>query len=64
MLRKQGRGIAKGSLHQKGLTIDVRLTGVETAKLRDVGLTLAHGGVGYYRDSNFVHLNTGRARRW
>lgn len=64
MLRKQGRGIARGSLHQKGLAIDVRLTGVETARLRDVALALARGGVGYYRDSNFIHLDTGRVRRW
>ena len=64
MLRKQRQGIASGSLHQKGLAIDVRLTGVDTEKLRDAALDLARGGVGYYRDSNFVHLDTGRVRRW
>ena len=64
MLRKQGRGIARGSLHQKGLAIDVRLTGVDTADLRDAALELARGGVGYYRKSDFVHLDTGRVRRW
>ena len=56
--------MASGSLHQVGKAIDVRLPGVALTKVRDAGLALGLGGVGYYRRSNFVHLDTGRVRRW
>lgn len=63
-LRQHGGGVAKGSLHLFGQAIDVRLPDVPTAMLRDVGLRLRRGGVGYYAASDFVHLDTGRVRRW
>jgi uncharacterized protein YcbK (DUF882 family) len=63
-LRTQGGGVARQSLHLRGMAIDVRLRGVACTHLRDVGLELARGGVGYYRKSNFVHLDTGRVRSW
>lgn len=64
MLRKRSREVASGSLHQVGKAIDVRLPGVALTKVRDAGLSLGLGGVGYYRRSDFVHLDTGRVRRW
>lgn len=63
-LRKAGRGVARQSQHTLGRAIDVRLTDVETAKLRDAGIAVGGGGVGYYPSSDFVHLDTGRVRRW
>ena len=47
-----------------GKAIDVRLTNTATWNLRQVSLDLALGGVGYYAKSDFVHLDTGRVRRW
>lgn len=64
MLRKQGRSVAKRSLHMEGKAIDVRLRGVDTARLRDAALKLQLGGVGYYRASDFVHVDSGRVRTW
>jgi uncharacterized protein YcbK (DUF882 family) len=64
MLREHGRGVAGGSLHLQGRAIDVRLADVETASLRDAALELSRGGVGYYRGPDFVHVDTGRVRRW
>jgi uncharacterized protein YcbK (DUF882 family) len=64
MLRGNGHGVAKGSLHVEGRAIDVRLSDVRTSVLRDAALELGRGGVGYYRDSDFVHVDTGRVRRW
>ena len=63
-LRAQGRSVAKGSLHMVGKAIDVRLGDLETARLRDIALALRRGGVGYYSRADFVHLDTGRVRRW
>ena len=64
MLRKQGRSVAKRSQHLEGKAIDVRLRGVDTARLRDAAIKLQLGGVGYYRESDFVHVDSGRVRTW
>src|SRR5690606_38786576 len=63
-LRKTTTGVAKHSLHLDGKAIDVRLTSAATAKLRDAALALQRGGVGYYPESNFVHVDTGAFRAW
>jgi uncharacterized protein YcbK (DUF882 family) len=44
--------------------IDIRLPGVPTAVVRDAALQLHRDGVGYYRGSDFVHVDVGRVRRW
>jgi uncharacterized protein YcbK (DUF882 family) len=64
MLRTTRTGVARHSLHMEGQAIDVRMPGVKTGKLRDVALDMARGGVGYYASSDFVHVDTGRVRRW
>ena len=64
MLRGRTTGVAKNSLHMEALALDVRLPGVETSKLRDAALALRRGGVGYYADSDFIHVDVGRVRRW
>ena len=33
-------------------------------KVQEAALALQLGGVGYYPESNFVHVDTGRVRRW
>lgn len=64
MLREGSRGVAPGSLHLQGRAIDVRLDDVGSATLRDAAVELRRGGVGYYRGPDFVHVDTGRVRRW
>jgi len=64
LLRARSSGVAKKSQHILGKAIDVRLRGVKTEKLRDIALELKLGGVGYYQQSDFVHVDTGRVRRW
>lgn len=64
MLRHQSSGVAQNSMHLKGQAIDVRLTGAETRNLRRAAVSMAQGGVGYYPESDFVHLDTGRVRTW
>jgi len=64
MLRKNTDGVAKSSLHMQGRAIDVRLTNVRTSKLRRAALDLGRGGVGYYPQSDFIHLDTGSPRSW
>ena len=64
MLRKATGGVASQSLHLTGQAIDVRLPDVPLADLREAALSLRAGGVGYYPSSDFVHVDTGRVRRW
>jgi len=63
-LRKTTSGVAKKSLHMQGKAIDIRLRGVRTTTLRDTAIAMKLGGVGYYRRSNFIHLDTGHVRHW
>ncbi len=64
MLRRTRGGQAASSLHLVGRAVDLSVPGVPLSRLRDAGLALALGGVGYYPASGFVHLDTGRVRRW
>lgn len=65
-LRTRGphTGVAVHSLHMQAEAIDIRLQGIPTASVRDAALRLQRGGVGYYRASDFVHVDIGRVRRW
>jgi len=62
--RSPHTGVAQHSLHMQAEAIDIRLPGIPTAELRDAALRLHRGGVGYYRSSDFVHVDVGRVRRW
>ena len=65
-LRTRGpdTGVALHSLHMRAEAIDIRLPGIPASSVRDAALRLQRGGVGYYRVSNFVHVDVGRVRRW
>jgi uncharacterized protein YcbK (DUF882 family) len=60
----RGGGVASHSLHMDGRAIDVRLPGVALGDLRDAARSLQAGGVGFYPQERFVHLDTGRVRHW
>jgi uncharacterized protein YcbK (DUF882 family) len=64
MLHERSSGVASHSLHMEGRAIDVRLAQVDCADLAAKALEMKRGGVGYYRQSDFVHLDTGRFRTW
>ena len=64
MSSRPGSGVAKHSLHMQGRALDVRLKHCSCADLRDLALAAKRGGVGYYRSSDFVHIDTGAFRTW
>ena len=64
ILRAKSSGVARKSLHMKGQALDIRLADLKTRELRDVAVSLGLGGVGYYAESDFVHIDTGRFRTW
>jgi uncharacterized protein YcbK (DUF882 family) len=63
-LRTHTTGVAKNSLHMQAEAIDIRLPGVETSRMRDLALQLGRGGVGFYPESDFVHVDVGPVRHW
>ncbi len=64
ILREKSAGVAASSLHMVGKAIDIRLADVPLAALRAAALGLKAGGVGFYPESDFVHVDTGRVRMW
>jgi uncharacterized protein YcbK (DUF882 family) len=62
--RSPHTGVAEHSLHMQAEAIDIRLPGIPTSELRDAALRLQRGGVGYYRSSDFVHVDVGPVRHW
>jgi uncharacterized protein YcbK (DUF882 family) len=63
-MHERSSGVAKNSLHTKGMATDIRIEGVDLRHLRRAALDLGRGGVGFYPVSNFVHVDTGRVRQW
>lgn len=66
MLRSRSSGVAGSSLHMSGKAVDFFLPDVPLKKVRDIGLRMQLGGVGYYPRSGspFVHFDTGKGRYW
>jgi uncharacterized protein YcbK (DUF882 family) len=56
--------VAKKSLHMEGQAIDIRLIDVALTRLHSTAMALKRGGVGFYPDSDFVHVDTGAVRYW
>ncbi|HZP20172.1 MAG TPA: DUF882 domain-containing protein [Bauldia sp.] len=66
MLRRRSKGVAQHSQHMLGKAMDFYIPGVPLSKLREIGLRMQIGGVGYYPTSGspFVHMDTGGVRMW
>ncbi|WP_292975493.1 DUF882 domain-containing protein [Nitrosomonas sp.] len=63
-LATRSHGVARKSLHMQGKAIDIRLPGVPLNTLRRAAMSMRIGGVGYYPESNFIHVDTGNVRYW
>ncbi len=57
-------GAARDSMHMYGRAADFRIPGFDMDRLVRVMEALQVGGVGRYPGRNFVHVDTGRLRRW
>jgi uncharacterized protein YcbK (DUF882 family) len=63
-LRGKREGAAKNSMHLYGKAVDVYMPGVPAKQIGLLGLHMAQGGVGFYPNDGFTHLDTGRLRTW
>lgn len=57
-------GAAQRSRHLYGEAADVRIRRVSAVTLGKMAQAFGPGGVGFYVNSNFVHVDTGRTRTW
>jgi uncharacterized protein YcbK (DUF882 family) len=66
MLRHRSGGVARYSQHMLGHAMDFYIPGVPLEQLREIGLRLERGGVGFYPESGspFVHMDTAGIRMW
>ncbi len=64
MLRRRSHGVAEHSQHIQGRAMDTTMPGMPMERIREIGMRLQRGGVGWYPSSNFVHLDVGSVRAW
>jgi uncharacterized protein YcbK (DUF882 family) len=66
MLRMRSRQVAEHSQHMMGRAMDAHFLDVSTSRIRDIGMRMQAGGVGFYPTGNtpWVHLDSGSVRYW
>ncbi len=66
MLRRRSRGVARHSQHMQGKAMDTSMPGMSMQDIREIGMKMQRGGVGYYPTAGtpFVHLDVGSVRSW
>lgn len=67
-LATRNENVARNSLHQYGQALDFLIPGMSTKEVCSYTLfarnTMGYGGVGYYPNAGFVHLDSGRKKQW
>jgi uncharacterized protein YcbK (DUF882 family) len=66
MLRRRSKMVAEYSQHMLGKAMDFFLPDVSIDRVREVGLQMQRGGVGWYPHAGtpFIHLDVGSVRMW
>lgn len=63
-LHAEHSGVANNSFHMHGRAVDIRVERFDLRRIHNAALAMHRGGVGYYPESNFIHLDTGTFRTW
>jgi uncharacterized protein YcbK (DUF882 family) len=64
MMHEISAGVAVHSMHIQGKAMDIRIPGTRLGSMRKSALALGLGGVGYYPEDDFLHIDTGPKRAW
>lgn len=63
-LHAEHSGVANNSFHMHGRAVDIRIERFDLRRMHNAAIAMHRGGVGYYPESNFIHLDTGTFRTW
>ncbi|WP_150048231.1 MULTISPECIES: YcbK family protein [Methylomonas] len=63
-LHAEHTGVANNSFHMYGRAVDIRIERFDLRRIHNAAIAMHRGGVGYYPESNFIHLDTGTFRTW
>jgi uncharacterized protein YcbK (DUF882 family) len=63
-MHRHSKEVAEHSQHILGKAVDIGVQGVQLDHLHRAALSLRAGGVGYYPQSGFVHVDVGPVRQW
>lgn len=63
-LKDSGHAVANESLHIQGQALDIHLDTATSDAVRDYAIALQQGGVGWYPQNDFVHVDLGPVRTW
>ncbi|WKJ90454.1 DUF882 domain-containing protein [Methylomonas montana] len=63
-LHAEHTGVANNSFHMYGRAVDIRIERFDLRRIHGAAVAMHRGGVGYYPESNFIHLDTGTFRTW
>lgn len=64
MLASRSSNVGQRSYHIKAQAADISIQGFNSRELRNIAIALNAGGVGVYRGSNFIHVDSGPVRTW
>jgi uncharacterized protein YcbK (DUF882 family) len=64
MLAATNSGVVEHSQHTLAKALDFRLADRNLDSIRKAAIAMQRGGVGYYPQSGFIHVDTGRVRVW
>ena len=64
MLRARSGGVARNSLHMRGMAADLRMKSRSVGQIYSAALSCRAGGVGKYARTDFVHMDCGNIRSW
>lgn len=64
MLRARSHGVARNSLHMRGMAADLRMKSRSVSQVYAAAASCRAGGVGRYSRSDFVHMDCGDVRTW
>ncbi|MCQ8103393.1 DUF882 domain-containing protein [Methylomonas sp. SURF-2] len=63
-LHAEHSGVANNSFHIHGRAVDIRIERFDLRRIHSAAIAMHRGGVGFYPESNFIHLDTGTFRTW
>lgn len=63
-LRETTSGVAKHSYHTLGQAADICIKDIPLERVHEIATSLNLGGVGFYPNSGFIHIDVGPARTW